>query len=149
MVVRRSYEENLRIGHHFEDIALSLIDPYVKVNLAPKDKKFDDWDIQAYHKTGEVISYEVKADLEAKKTGNFFIEIKDKFNQPSGLLLTKSDYYLLIKTNSDNSDVDESYLIPTEMLVEYNNTKKYRFVFGGNGAYGFLLPERDIIQLCS
>lgn len=91
--------------------------------------------------TGATI--EVKSDLQAKSTGNVFIEYHSR-GKASGIATTESDFYAL------HIEEGTYILIETEKLKEicrkYKNTE--RDVMGGdnNTSKGILLPLTDLVQ---
>ena len=137
-----SFINDLEFGKYFEQLSLSYLLPYEKIEFAP-DTRFCDWDYKVKHTNGEEISYEIKVDRCVRKTGNFFIEIKNKFGEPSGLETTKADFYVLIKPCENKTSIDVYYEVPIEYMREfYKKATHFRHSF--SGAYGFLLRETDI-----
>ena len=107
---------------------------------------FSDWDIKII-KDSVTTTYEVKADRLVRRYGNFFIETQGKYGNKSGLSTTKADYYLLVKPSADLREIEEVYEISVEMLREMSVSGDYTYKTGGEGSYGFLLPERKLVQL--
>lgn len=141
-----SFINDLEFGKYFEQLSLPYLVPYEKIEFAP-DTRFCDWDYKVKHTNGEEISYEIKADRCVRKTGNFFIEIKNKFGKASGLENSKCDKYLLIKPTADLKEIDELYEVPIEMMKDFYS-KAINFRYSFTGAYGFLLAEKELLQLC-
>ena len=88
-------------------------------------------------KTSDGLTYEVKADSMSLKTGNFFIEFIG-YGQPSGISISKSNYYIL-------SDTEKYYLIETDklkLLVENCITRKT----ADGSTFGYLISRKIIIE---
>jgi hypothetical protein len=83
-----------------------------------------------------------------RKTGNFFIEVKGKNGNPSGLCVTKADMYMLIKPTADLKDIEFLYELPIETMREFYRCAT-NFRFSNTGSYGFLLKESEVDKLCS
>jgi hypothetical protein len=90
-------------------------------------------------KTEDDIKYEVKTEPSSLKTNNFFIEFEG-YKKPSGISVTKSNYYII-------SDTINFYLIPTHKLKELieNNTFKIVSTFD-KLTFGYLINKHIIIQ---
>ena len=84
---------------------------------------------------------EVKFDLQAKDTGNIFVEYKLR-GKDSGITKTESDYYCF-------AFGDNLHLIPTKNLKQICRKyyKTQRDVLGGdnNTSKGILLPIQDLL----
>jgi hypothetical protein len=132
------FKKDLAYGKKFEQLSLQYIPEFTSVEFAP-DECFTAYDFRAYH-VGDVhdTKYEVKTDRSAIKTGNFFIETNNKYGKPSGLMVTESDYYILISADG-NDNIVETYIIPTETLREFNNKNMCRRVT--YPSHGYLLPK--------
>jgi hypothetical protein len=112
---------------------------------------FKDWDLKIFNEdtvlaegseplrrepSGESgrreVTYEVKSDRMAYKTGNLPLEFQCN-KKPSGISCSKADfsvYYIL----NENKEIQDLYIIPTEHLRELVKEKKYsRQVRGGDG----------------
>jgi len=145
MIKDLSFIDDLAFGKYFEEKSLPYLLPYEKIEFAP-DRRFVDWDYKVKHTNGEILSYECKADRCVRKTGNFFIEVKGKRGEPSGLETTKCDMYILIKPTPDLKEVDELYEVPIDTMRDfYAKATNFRKSF--TGAYGFLLSEKQINEI--
>ena len=88
-------------------------------------------------KTDDNITYEVKADSMSLKTNNFFIEYLG-YGKPSGIDITKANYYIL-------TDTEKYYLIETDklkLLVENCSTRKT----ADGSTYGYLISRKIISE---
>jgi hypothetical protein len=99
------FKEKLIIGQHFELLAQKQLINYYngKYNVT---ETCNDADYDFKLSNGKY--YEVKYDNKACTTGNIFIETV-QFNKPSGIDITKADYYI-IALNSTNYFNTDKYL---------------------------------------
>lgn len=134
----KCFKKELAYGKKFEQLSLQYIEPFTSVEFAP-DECFPEYDFRVYH-VGDVkdTKYEVKADRNTIRTGNFFIETHNKYGKPSGLMVTESDFYILVSTDG-NDNMVETYIVPTENLREYHNKNLFRRV--QYPSHGYLLPK--------
>jgi hypothetical protein len=99
------FKEKLLIGQHFELLAQKQLIAYYNgkyhVIEICNDATFD-------FQLSNGKYYEVKYDNKASTTGNIFIE-NVQFNKPSGIDITKADYYIIV-LNSTNYFNIEKYL---------------------------------------
>ena len=109
------------------------------IRFAPP-RKHPEWDVKVFFQRDLVETYiELKGEFEAQDYGSCFVEYLEG-GKPSGLALTKSDYYYFL-TGSEGKPTD-AYLVPTWKVKEIGrNTPKNLHKSGGiNGsATGFLL----------
>lgn len=92
---------------------------------------------------GHNVTFEVKYDLMATKTGNVAIEFyNSKSNKPSGIGITEAHYWVHV-LKVDNEDV--IFICRVEDLKEFiKNTKPKRIVYGGGDKNAdILLFEKD------
>lgn len=86
-----SFVMDLKVWKEAEKIfAKYLIDFPDFISIEIPDGKFKDYDIKLTTKQ-KVITYEVKSDTMAPKTGNYVIETRFKW-EPSGIYESKADY---------------------------------------------------------
>lgn len=86
-------------------------------------------------------TYEVKADKRSLTTPNFYIEY-ESFNSPSGISITKADYYVITNTLL-------YFLIPTEQIRILIETLKPRSASCSNGrgfSRGYLIPQEEMLK---
>lgn len=88
-----AFTKDLAIGRSAEkEFAKVLLDTKHIINLEFSQGKFKDWDI----KTNEIpeweVTYEIKSDTMADKTGNFVIEFRGSKWNASGIYASKADY---------------------------------------------------------
>ena len=114
------------------------VDPKSRMAI-PKTKEFD----IICHKVNNV---EVKQDKLAAKTGNYALEIEDRFGQTSGLALTTAgrfvivddEYVLIFDTTSllfVIKDCDERRIIPMGETDKQNRR-----------GMGYLIPRRTLLN---
>ena len=86
----QAFKRDFSVGHESEENILKKIrEKYPTAVLVPG--KFKPYDIFVPEKDLKV---EVKVDLKSQETKNILIEIK-MFNQPSGLLTTEADFWII------------------------------------------------------
>ena len=140
---KKSFELGLKYEAMLPDYVEQGYDEYVK---AP-NKQFPDWDAK-FRYGNKWRHYEVKADFSAHKTGNLFIEHRHT-GVPSGISLTKSDYYVFFILNREENreELVNVYEIPTEILKEKCNSGRYRtatcYNSGWNKSEGYLIPIKE------
>ena len=84
------------------------------------------------------LKFEVKTDVRSLKTDNFFIEFNG-YGKPSGITITKSNYYIL-------SDTINYYLIETNKLKTLIENYTFRIVpTSDKSTYGYLINKNIII----
>lgn len=125
-----------------------------EIEKAPA-RKFYDWDIKATKKSS-VITFEIKYDEKAyywaTKRGtpnepNIYIEYKNtNRNEDSGILASKSDYYIYILKASN----DIAYVFDRAKLCAHLVNSTYKSVgnsaTGDNNAMGWIPPLSEIIK---
>lgn len=88
---------------------------------------FKPWDIRIQNKE-ELITFEVKADRQSRRTGNVVIEFECN-KKPSGITSSTADYWIYFIIGSH-----QYYMIPREALLDMIKENKYqRIVKGGDG----------------
>ena len=88
-----TFQRDLGRGIDIENQLLDIIRvKYPSASLIHKYKGYDIW-IPELHK-----SVEVKSDLKSNFTGNIVVEI-EMFGKPSGLMVTKADYWVFYDGN--------------------------------------------------
>ena len=119
--------------------------------------EFHDWDIKAFSSgNGRIHTYEVKLDLKAymwakwrnSEFPNMYIEYHNtRQDKPSGIMSSKSDYYVYIIRNRD---INECYVFDTGNLRAFLQKAGLKSVGnksnGDDNALGWLLPT-NIISL--
>ena len=106
------FKNLLKIGQEAEQHAILKINKPVIMRQDESNYKKILYDFQ----TDDNIKYEVKLDLQSKRTKNVFIEVSNYNNVKSGLSITDADYHIII------SD-DVFYKISTETLKDLIKNK--------------------------
>ena len=75
----------------FAKVLLDNTKEFRVISLEFAQWKFKDWDIKIDCVPDWILTYEVKSDTMADKTGNFVIEYRFKWN-PSWIFVSKADY---------------------------------------------------------
>ena len=100
------FYEKLELGQHYERCVADLLKAFDKSITHCTFNDNSDYDIR----DSNGVTYEVKADVKALKTGNFFVEYAShNETRLSGLSVTKANYHVL-------TDTINYYLISTEKL---------------------------------
>jgi len=134
-----AFTADLEFGHKYEDIFIShcLKNP---VGLDRPVGKFSGYDFAV-----NGIRYEVKADRQTYKTGNFCIETACN-GKPSGLSMTQATHYVYFVVFP--SGFYDIYVIPTATLTAMIVDKKYnREMRGGDGGRSqFFLFDKELFN---
>ena len=116
------YANNKKIGDFTEELCKKLFtENGYSITPAP-EMYFPDWDFKA-HKNGKTLHIEVKSDssYEYKWSGNVTIEYGEDTIygniKPSGISLTKSDYYCVVMHK-----MGKIFMFKTNELKEFINT---------------------------
>ena len=149
-MIKNTFHRDNAFGKKYERLSLNYIDDYIQIVVAP-DCKFSAYDYKVIHTNNpnKWVRYEVKTDRQCYRTGNFFIETHNKNGTPSGLLLTKSDNYILIVVDL-HLNIEDLYIIPTQKIREFynNGNHTYRSIEGlTTCANGFLLPRKELDEI--
>jgi hypothetical protein len=123
------FKSDLAFGQKYEDI---FIESVLKnpVGLERPAGKFSGYDLAL---NGE--RYEVKADRQTYKTGNFCIEVSCN-DRPSGIATTQATRYIYFVVYPDG-DYD-IYNIPTSYILQLLMEQKYRRgMRGGDGGRSY------------
>jgi hypothetical protein len=131
--------QDLALGHKYEDEAIKLLGEG-KIEQAPRNKKFSDWDFK--HND---IAYEVKSDRRAYQTGNLCIEYEHS-NVPSGISVTKADYWLYFVIIPDIQIPYRLYKIPTSVLNNVVSNPETRTWYTDNGNSRFYLVPYSLFN---
>lgn len=104
-----------------------------------------DYDVEAFYRPDVVVcTFELKAEPEAQDYGTCFVEYLQK-GRPSGLALTKSDYYYFL--TGSKGELTTAYLIPTQTVKDIGRSLPPEYhVQGGlnKTATGFKMDLYDI-----
>lgn len=123
-VVEMPFTEDLILGEQYQKLFLSMIE-WDSSEIAQGN--FKPWDIRIQNKE-ELITFEVKADRQSRRTGNVVIEFECN-KKPSGITSSTADYWIYFIIGSH-----QYYMIPREALLDMIKENKYqRIVKGGDG----------------
>jgi hypothetical protein len=138
------FKEKLIIGQHFELLAQKQLMEYYNgkyhVTETCNDASFD-----FQFSNGKY--YKVKYDNKASTTGNIFIE-NVQFNKPSGIDVTKADYYIIV-LNSTNCFNPNKYIflkIRTKKLRKLIKKELYDIYYADRNKSGYLFSDSLIKQ---
>ena len=134
-----SFDELLLIGQKYETKALKRILSNFNVSLVERNSDCK-YDFTVKTKTGQVISFEVKADIQSNKTHNYFVEYKQT-QIFSGILTTCADYYIF--TNGS-----KYYCISTDKLKNLIIAQKYIKIIDQQYYSGYIFPV-NVINECA
>jgi uncharacterized protein YuzE len=113
MTVRSYYEyfkKKLKEAQHSEDVAIDKICIRNKVALLLRQNETNYKHVKYDFKTSDDITYEVKTDSRAAKTGNIFVEFQ-QFGKSSGIEITEALYHIFVIEST-------YYLIKTVDLMD-------------------------------
>lgn len=104
------------------------------------DKRFQEWDVDflILDRNLQVTWLEVKTDMAAYRTGNFFYET-ESHGKTGCLERTKADCIAFFVPQSGNI-----YLCNTEALRRCVRTHSYRLIDAGDESKGYLIPIGDL-----
>lgn len=129
---------DLKKAEPYELEAINRIKNINHVNLRMRcDNK--DYDFM----TSDYKTYEVKNDMMASKTKNFYIEFMS-YGKASGIETTKAEYYILIY------DKNIYYLVDVIKLKETINNENIKFqkrINRDKTGYGYLIPIKFIVDI--
>jgi hypothetical protein len=138
------FKEKLIIGQHFELLSQKQLMEYYNgkyhVTETCNDASFD-------FQLSNGKYYEVKYDNKASTTGNIFIE-NVQFNKPSGIDVTKADYYIIV-LNSTNCFNPSKYIflkIRTKKLRKLIKKELYDIYYADRNKSGYLFSDSLIKQ---
>jgi hypothetical protein len=115
------FQEDLAFGKKYENVIREIYE-YEDIWFPEgKHKEFDCWLTQG----GNKLFFEVKADKITGRTGNICIEY-ESYGLPSGIMATTADYYVYFVVGEN-----VFYEIPTDVLREFVNKKKYHWTCSG------------------
>jgi hypothetical protein len=126
------FKKQLAFGQIYEKKLLNHIecDTYII-----KEGLFCDYDLKTYT-NGVKTKYEVKADKFTYKTNNIVIEYMC-YNKPSGISLTRADYYAYFVVKP--YDLYDLYIIPVPKIKELIDNGAYkRILKGGDKMLSFM-----------
>jgi hypothetical protein len=138
------FKEKLLIGQHFELLAQKQLIGYYNGKYHVVET-CDNASFDFQLSNGKY--YEVKYDNKASTTGNIFIE-NVQFNKPSGIDITKADYYIIV-LNSTNYFNIEKYLflkITTRKLRKLIKKELYDKYYVDRNKSGYLFNANLIKQ---
>lgn len=141
-----SFQSSLTFGRQYE---LKFVEhltqscEYDDIEILPTTERFVEYDIITRGKTGET-KWEVKADRIAAKTGNFCIEFESS-GKPSGLSLTKADYWAYYIVDGKNTEL---FVIPVGDLRVLVTSQQFRKLKGGDKwrSHFYLIPRERFAQ---
>lgn len=92
---------------------------------------------------GEILEnkkLEVKTDLQARKTGNVFVEVESR-GKKSGIVTTEADFWVFVISK------DRIIIIGTNALKTLVIKNKHRVVKGGDSdtSRGVLIPVKELL----
>lgn len=141
--------KSMRVGNIAEKLVIETLNTYgydAKKN-EDKAKKYD-YDVLATI-NGKEVSFEVKFDVMAARTGNIAIEYwNSKKNQPSGIMVTKADYWVHVIEDEEQTKL--VYVTPVANLkkfIELNKPKR-TIESGGDNNANLYLYSTEVILSC-
>lgn len=134
-----TFNSDLAFGQRFEHELLDWLPNHENAHF-PEAGLHSGFDL-----TIDGLTYEVKSDRRANKTGNLCIEHRNGVCA-SGINVTTADYWALFVIV--NNEADRLYIIPTNELKQMIRKYKPRSVFGGDykKSQMYLMPENLFSQ---
>ena len=130
----------------FADLLYLKYSKHIKNIFYNRDKRFD---LLVDAVDGRQITFQIKRDLMAHKTGNIAIETFSR-GKNSGINSTIANYFVI---HCFYENKEHFYVFKTEILKEFINKNNFREVFGGDkDEYGnfttkmVLLPLKEILR---
>ena|ERR1700733_10108174 len=117
-----SFHKDKAEGNYAEVYILEALHKIGFSDAYQTEGKFSDYDIIIPSKN---ITFEIKNDMMALKTGNIAIEIEKKDGTPTGITVSKADYWIIFAQN-------EIYFLDRLALKDYALKSDFRTVFGGD-----------------
>ena len=124
-----TFKEDLVFGEKYQTIFLNMIE-WERSEIAKGC--FKAWDIKIWNdktKEDDFITFEVKADRKASRTGNLAIEFECN-GKDSGITSTESDYWVHFVVGSPFY-----YFIPIDILRRKIENKEYTRIVNGGDCY--------------
>ena len=136
---------NFQIGREGEEIVKKVLNKFgIDCEINEDYSKRYDYDILSQYKKQQ-ISYEVKYDYMAEKTGNLAIEINNcKVDRPSGINVTAADFWAHVIKKDKSTTV---WLCKVSELKEFiqNNKADRKVTQAGDGNADILLYKAKSI----
>jgi hypothetical protein len=134
---------DLKLGNKAESFVIDILKGGI-IQASPNlnKKQFPFYDLLIEY-GGQEWKAEVKYDLYAHKSGNVAIEYYNpKSNKPSGLSITKSDFWIHVLTNPD-----KAFIVKTDNLKTFiSRHKPFKIIeVGGDGNASLLLYRTDFM----
>jgi hypothetical protein len=126
-----TFDKDLQFGKIYEYKLMEYI-PHKEYTVV-ENEYFPDYDVKVVDNEDKITYYEVKADRIGYKTGNLIIEFNCR-NRPSGIALTKANYYAYFVIKPYN--IFQLYIIPVSVIKNAIEEKLYkRIMYCGTKEY--------------
>jgi len=132
-----NFKKDIVLGHKGEDKVLTTIQKVYPLSKRVEGyNPFYDIEIPEINKT-----LEVKNDLRAVDTGNLAIECFKKNGDPSGIMISQADFWVICVG-------EKMLLMGKDRLKEYVQNSNFRTVWGGdrNATQMMLVPLKEIYK---
>lgn len=123
----------MRVGDIAEQLLIETLISYGFEAFKNEDKESRSFFDVVAKITGRTVTFEVKHDVMAAKTGNLAIEYyNSKSQKDSGINITKADYWVHIVSDKEDKDKKLILISRVSELKEFiKNTKPKRKIVGG------------------
>lgn len=138
----------MRVGEIAEKLLIDTLNEFgynAKKN-GDHSKRYE-FDVEATI-NGELVTFEVKFDVMAARTGNIAIEYwNSKKNEPSGLTATKAKYWVhVIEDEEQNKLMYITEVVNLIGFIELNKPKRVIEGGGDNNANLYLYQKEEILK---
>ncbi len=139
---RKIYTEKNILGVKYELKVLNLLIDKYKYTIIKKSNNNYKYDIIYKTLDNKIIKAEIKADLQATKYNNYFIEFEQN-HKPSGILTTEADFYIICDSNNEVIIINTTVL---KFLIEHHIYKRIADVNITVPTKGYLI-SCDVLKL--
>lgn len=144
----KSVLKSMRVGEIAEKLLIDTLNEFgynAKKN-GDHSKRYE-FDVEATI-NGELVTFEVKFDVMAARTGNIAIEYwNSKKNEPSGLTATKAKYWVhVIEDEEQNKLMYITEVVNLIGFIELNKPKRVIEGGGDNNANLYLYQKEEILK---
>lgn len=144
----KSVLKSMRVGEIAEKLLIDTLNEFgFNAKKNEDHSKRYEFDVEATI-NGELVTFEVKFDVMAARTGNIAIEYwNSKKNEPSGLTATKAKYWVhVIEDDEQNKLMYITEVVNLVGFIELNKPKRVIEGGGDNNANLYLYQKEEILK---
>lgn len=136
-------QKQKRAGDFAEDLVVEFLTGKGFECDKSKGKNYD-YDVSAKNDKIE-LTFEVKYDIMSEKTGNIALEYWNcRKNEPSGITVTKSDYWVFVLTRKGEHSLHFAKVAELKKFIDDVTPKKI-IPIGGDKNASLMLYDEDVI----